>query len=118
MRDAQPPEALEERQGEAELKRREEARPKGNGESDRILSLIRRPYPSGRRLAGCDPPAAAELRNRLLGVAFAALPARAGNDYMGQVPPEIRVQGWIHAEPMTLESQRGSVILLEYWATW
>ena len=32
--------------------------------------------------------------------------------------PEISVKEWIRGEPATLRSLRGSVVLLEFWATW
>jgi len=32
--------------------------------------------------------------------------------------PEIQAAYWLNTEPLTLESQRGKVVVLEFWATW
>ncbi|MBD0370613.1 MAG: TlpA family protein disulfide reductase [Pyrinomonadaceae bacterium] len=37
---------------------------------------------------------------------------------LGTQAPEISVKDWILGEPATLESLRGRVVLLEFWATW
>ncbi|HEY0321146.1 MAG TPA: redoxin domain-containing protein [Pyrinomonadaceae bacterium] len=37
---------------------------------------------------------------------------------LGTQAPEISVKDWIQGEPATLESLRGRVVLLEFWATW
>ena len=37
---------------------------------------------------------------------------------LGQPAPEISVKEWISGEPATLQSLRGQVVLLEFWATW
>jgi thiol-disulfide isomerase/thioredoxin len=37
---------------------------------------------------------------------------------LGAPAPEISVKDWIQGEPVTLESLRGRVVLLEFWATW
>ena len=37
---------------------------------------------------------------------------------LGQPGPEISVKEWIRGEPATLQSLRGQVVLLEFWATW
>lgn len=37
---------------------------------------------------------------------------------IGTEAPEISVKDWIQGEPATLESLRGRVVLLEFWATW
>jgi thiol-disulfide isomerase/thioredoxin len=37
---------------------------------------------------------------------------------LGTEAPEISVKDWISGEPATLESLRGRVVLLEFWATW
>src|ERR1051326_4437579 len=37
---------------------------------------------------------------------------------LGQTAPEIDVKQWINGEPASLETLRGKVVLLEFWATW
>lgn len=37
---------------------------------------------------------------------------------LGTQAPEISVKDWIQGEPATLETLRGRVVLLEFWATW
>lgn len=37
---------------------------------------------------------------------------------IGQPAPEILVKHWINSPPLSLESMRGRVLLLEFWATW
>lgn len=37
---------------------------------------------------------------------------------IGKPAPEILVKHWINSEPLSLESLRGRVIVLEFWATW
>lgn len=37
---------------------------------------------------------------------------------IGEPAPEILVKHWINSEPLSLESLRGRVLLLEFWATW
>jgi thiol-disulfide isomerase/thioredoxin len=37
---------------------------------------------------------------------------------IGKEAPEFSVQTWINSDPITLASLRGSVVLLEFWATW
>jgi thiol-disulfide isomerase/thioredoxin len=37
---------------------------------------------------------------------------------LGTEAPEISVRDWLVGEPVTLESLRGRVVLLEFWATW
>lgn len=37
---------------------------------------------------------------------------------IGQPAPEILVKHWINSDPLSLESLRGRVLLLEFWATW
>ncbi len=37
---------------------------------------------------------------------------------IGEPAPEILVKHWINSEPLSLESLRGRVVLLEFWATW
>jgi thiol-disulfide isomerase/thioredoxin len=37
---------------------------------------------------------------------------------IGQAAPEISIKDWINSEPLSLESYRGNVVLLEFWATW
>lgn len=37
---------------------------------------------------------------------------------IGQTAPELSVRTWISGDPVTLESLRGRVALLEFWATW
>ncbi|HEY0004902.1 MAG TPA: TlpA disulfide reductase family protein [Pyrinomonadaceae bacterium] len=37
---------------------------------------------------------------------------------IGHQAPEICVDTWLSGEPATLESLRGRVVLLEFWATW
>lgn len=37
---------------------------------------------------------------------------------LDQPAPEISVKEWISGEPATLQSLRGQVVLLEFWATW
>jgi thiol-disulfide isomerase/thioredoxin len=37
---------------------------------------------------------------------------------LGETAPEISVKTWINGEPASLESLRGRVVLLEFWATW
>jgi thiol-disulfide isomerase/thioredoxin len=36
----------------------------------------------------------------------------------GQAPPPLKLTNWINAEPMTLESLKGKVVMLDFWATW
>ncbi len=37
---------------------------------------------------------------------------------IGQPAPEIAIKDWLSGEAATLESLRGRVVLLEFWATW
>lgn len=37
---------------------------------------------------------------------------------IGKSAPEILVKHWINSHPLSLESLRGRVLLLEFWATW
>jgi thiol-disulfide isomerase/thioredoxin len=37
---------------------------------------------------------------------------------IGEPAPEILVKHWINSSPLSLESLRGRVIVLEFWATW
>ena len=37
---------------------------------------------------------------------------------IGHPAPEISIKNWINSEPLTLSSQHGNVVLLEFWATW
>lgn len=37
---------------------------------------------------------------------------------LGTQAPEISVKDWLRGEPATLSALRGSVVLLEFWATW
>jgi thiol-disulfide isomerase/thioredoxin len=37
---------------------------------------------------------------------------------LGAAAPEISVRDWLVGEPATLETLRGRVVLLEFWATW
>lgn len=37
---------------------------------------------------------------------------------IGNPAPEIEVKRWINSKPLSLESERGNVVLLEFWATW
>lgn len=37
---------------------------------------------------------------------------------IGEPAPEILVKHWINSHPLSLESLRGGVLLLEFWATW
>lgn len=37
---------------------------------------------------------------------------------IGEAAPEILVKHWINSAPLSLEALRGSVVLLEFWATW
>jgi thiol-disulfide isomerase/thioredoxin len=39
-------------------------------------------------------------------------------EILGAVAPDISVKTWINGEATTLESLRGRVVLLEFWATW
>lgn len=36
----------------------------------------------------------------------------------GDIAPEITVRDWFNSEPITLESLRGKIVVLEFWATW
>ena len=50
----------------------------------------------------------------------ATLVASAGDaPKVGDAPPEIQAQGWINSEKgVTLASSKGSVVVVEFWATW
>jgi len=37
---------------------------------------------------------------------------------IGGAAPEISIEKWINSEPLSLARLRGSVVLLEFWATW
>lgn len=37
---------------------------------------------------------------------------------IGRPAPDISIKDWINSEPLELSSQRGQVVLLEFWATW
>jgi len=37
---------------------------------------------------------------------------------VGEIVPEIKVQGWINSNPLTLHALRGKLVVLEFWATW
>ncbi|MBD0370610.1 MAG: TlpA family protein disulfide reductase [Pyrinomonadaceae bacterium] len=37
---------------------------------------------------------------------------------IGEPAPEILVKHWINSDPLSLESLRGRLLLLEFWATW
>ncbi len=56
-----------------------------------------------------------------LAVLCLCLPALAAHDYVGERPPEIRVGGWVNlpegADRPSLESLRGSVVVLDFWHT-
>ena len=39
-------------------------------------------------------------------------------ELLGQAAPELIVSDWTLGEPASLESLRGQVVLLEFWATW
>jgi len=36
--------------------------------------------------------------------------------FVGQMAPELKTSEWINSEPLTLESLRGKVVLLDFWA--
>jgi thiol-disulfide isomerase/thioredoxin len=37
---------------------------------------------------------------------------------IGNVAPDISIEKWINSEPLSLQTLRGRVVLLEFWATW
>jgi thiol-disulfide isomerase/thioredoxin len=37
---------------------------------------------------------------------------------IGHVAPDISIEKWINSEPLSLQTLRGRVVLLEFWATW
>jgi thiol-disulfide isomerase/thioredoxin len=54
-------------------------------------------------------------------VAAALVIALAGSACQAQdarQPKEINAKGWINTGPLTLESLKGKVVVVEFWATW
>lgn len=37
---------------------------------------------------------------------------------IGNVAPDISIKKWINSEPLSLQTLRGRVVLMEFWATW
>jgi thiol-disulfide isomerase/thioredoxin len=44
--------------------------------------------------------------------------ARDINALSGKNAPEIKAGKWLNTPPLTLASQRGKIIVVEFWATW
>lgn len=58
------------------------------------------------------------LSRVLVGALLCLAPLWAGNDFMGQVPPEVQAAGWLNAEGTpTLAGLTGRVVLIEFWST-
>ncbi len=73
------------------------------------------------------------LRTAGLLVALAASALASGDDFKregksrqakdaleGKAPPALQVTDWMNTDgkPMTLESLRGKVVVLDFWGTW
>lgn len=37
---------------------------------------------------------------------------------VGQAAPELHASRWYNSEPLTIQSLRGKLVLLDFWAVW
>jgi hypothetical protein len=53
-------------------------------------------------------------------VAASSFRRPGGNPEVGTVPPEIDATGWFNhiGPPLSLQSLKGSAVVIEFWATW
>lgn len=61
------------------------------------------------------------MRAWILALALPAsgrLPPPANNSYLNLRPPELRCQTWLHSTALTLESLRGKIVILVFWASY
>lgn len=62
---------------------------------------------------------ARRMLSLVVGLLWLALPVAAQHPedaFVGQMAPELKTDEWINSEPLTLESLRGKVVLLDFWA--
>jgi thiol-disulfide isomerase/thioredoxin len=68
-----------------------------------------------------DRPAVIDVQQVPEGRGTIAVKAKASAPKVGEAPPPVAAQAWLNwkgKEPPSLESLRGKVVVVEFWATW
>jgi cytochrome c biogenesis protein CcdA/thiol-disulfide isomerase/thioredoxin len=69
----------------------------------------------GLAVAGSLPPGSGDSADGLPGPVAVALPGPIALDDLGPAPEFTGIQAWINADPLTMASLHGKVVLVEFW---